>query len=325
MPCYHPLIMYEHATKKSINGKKLIVSKPTRNPTEWKTIELPCGQCIGCRLEYSKQWATRCVLEAKLYKYNYFITLTYSPENIPTVPHIDKDTGEYIDMGTLKKRDVQLFLKRLRKYYKDNFNHEGIRFYLAGEYGENTERPHYHAIIFNLPIPDLKPYFINHEHQQIYTSEIIDKIWGLGITSVGEVTYQSAAYVARYIMKKQKGGGEPELSRLPEFTQMSLKPGIGTEYYNLKKEEIQKYDELILPVRGGHVASIMPPKFFDKLTEKDNPDLLESIKAQRLERAQESRANKNTQTSLREDQQRAVAERNMIAKANTLRRGMTEI
>lgn len=325
MPCYSPIVMYEHKTNKTANGKKVIVPKITGNLNEWNSIEIPCGQCIGCRLEYSKQWAIRCVLEAKLYKYNYFITLTYSPEHIPTVPHIDKETGEYIDMASLKKRDIQLFLKRLRKHFADKYQHVGIRFYLCGEYGENTERPHYHAIIFNLPLNDLKPYFINHEHQQIYTSETIDKLWGLGITSVGEVTYQSAAYVARYILKKQKGKNENELSRLPEFTQMSRNPGIGTEYFNLKKDEILKYDEIILPVRGGKVTSIMPPKWFDILTEREDPDKLKVIKEQRLARAQESREIKSSQTSLREDEQRKVAERNMIAKANTLRRGMTEI
>ena len=119
------------------------------------------------------------MLEAKNYKNNYFVTLTYSEENVPTIAYTDiskKDNYEYCEELTLCKKDFQNFMKRLRFHYKDKYNWDNIRFFACGEYGEQTGRPHYHTIIFNLPINDLKPYFINELHQQIYTSETLSKI-----------------------------------------------------------------------------------------------------------------------------------------------------
>lgn len=109
-----------------------------------------------------------------------------------------------------------------------------------------------HTIIFasNLPLFDLEPFFINANHDQIYKCETIEKIWGKGIISVGKVTWNSAAYVARYMLKKQKGAGADwyyqSKGQEPEFTRMSRKPGIGAEYYQANKESIYKNDEIVI-------------------------------------------------------------------------------
>ena len=206
MACYHPLagLWYGELTE---SGKKkyqiisqeekvqFISNKAFIRPRE--QIEVPCGKCVGCRLEYSRQWAYRCMLEAKQYEHNAYITLTYDQNNVTWVMGANRETGEIEPVTTLVPEHLTKFMKDLRRYYKYHYNHEGIRFYACGEYGSETHRAHYHLIIFNLPIYDKEKFFINANGDQVYLSKTIDEIWGKGITSVGDVTWNSAAYVAR--------------------------------------------------------------------------------------------------------------------------------
>lgn len=203
--------------------------------TEWTPI--PCGQCIGCRLDYSRMWADRCILEAQQYEHNAFLTLTYDDDHLPPLKEVvDVNTGEMFLWPSLNFDHLVDFIEKLRDYYKYHYDwkyeeHEvqpgedydrydkksdkyykvdnpGIRFYACGEYGEESGRPHFHVLAFNMPpLPDMKYWFTNHEHEKIYYSEILrDKIWHKrGIISIGEVSWNSAAYVARYVVKKQKG------------------------------------------------------------------------------------------------------------------------
>ena len=159
-------------------------------------VEIPCGKCIGCRLAYSKEWANRCVLESKGWKNNYFITLTYAPDTLP----LNEEFGN----ATLKPKDLQDFMKRLRIEWQRKHGHDNVRFYACGEYGSKTHRPHYHILAFNLPLYDLEELKKTDNGDMLYISREIDKIWGKGNTWVGEVNWNTCAYVARYIMKKQK-------------------------------------------------------------------------------------------------------------------------
>lgn len=333
MPCFYPIKAYESKTKKTSSGKKYISfgnnpnagDFPEQEPWLWNRIELPCGQCTGCRLEHAKGWAVRCILEAKQWTFNYFITLTYSPENVPINTRIDTETGEVIDIMTLKKQDLQNFMKRLRRYYEYHFGPSTIRFFACGEYGEETERPHYHAILFNLPIPDLEPYFVNHEHQMVWKSKIIDDIWGLGITSVGEVSYQSAAYVARYILKKQKGPNKVDLGRADEFTLMSRRPGIAAEYYQQYKEDIYKNDEIIITARMDKAIGVKPPRYFDKLYDLEEPDKLWEAKFNRRQKAINSRNSHLSSTTNTADELLKIKERKLVSKTATLKRTLKEL
>lgn len=151
------------------------------------SLELPCGQCIGCRLERSRQWAMRCMHEASLYDQNSFITLTYDDSNIP-------------NGGSLNYDDFQRFMKRLRKYAGVR-----LRFYMGGEYGEQLSRPHYHACIFGYDFPDKIYYKKTSSGERIHTSKILQKLWPYGLSSVGNVTFESAAYIARYCVQKVTG------------------------------------------------------------------------------------------------------------------------
>lgn len=162
---------------------------------------LPCGQCIGCRLERAQAWATRCVNHAQLFRNNAFITLTYSPEKL-TSP-------------SLTHRDYQLFMKRLRETAsrasnkiqsaRDLDQKIQISYYMAGEYGTRNRRPHFHACLFNCDFTDKKYWRTTAAKSQIYTSNTLDELWGKGFTSIGDVNHESAGYIARYIIAKITG------------------------------------------------------------------------------------------------------------------------
>lgn len=270
MACYHPLQAYQlHALKP--NGKSAIVFK---NPIgTYKTIELPCGQCIGCRLERSRQWAIRCIHEASLHDQNCFITLTYNDDNLPS----DK---------SVNVRDFQLFMKRLRKKIHPII----VRFFHCGEYGEKNNRPHYHACLFGYDFPD-RILFKKTNDVPLFTSALLDSVWGLGFSTIGDVTFDSAAYVARYIMKKVNGdnakahyevfdeNGEIH-NRRPEYTTMSRRPGIARDWFERYQSDIYPAD--IVVTRGRESR---PPRYYDSLYEIHSPEGYKNIKIQREEKA----------------------------------------
>ncbi|MEY3590878.1 MAG: hypothetical protein RLZZ466_1399, partial [Bacteroidota bacterium] len=181
MPCYHPLTAFQCA-----DGSIVFHERRWHNTV--KNLSLPCGQCIGCRLERSRQWAMRCMHEAQLHENNCFITLTYDNTHLPSD-------------GSLHYKDFQLFIKRLRK----KFGIYRIRYYMAGEYGENFGRPHFHACIFGHDFHDKKLWRRSTSGSMLYRSQDLELLWPLGYSSIGDVNFESAAYVARYIMKKVTG------------------------------------------------------------------------------------------------------------------------
>lgn len=262
MPCFSPLTGF-FSTEVGKTGKRGITFN--RNASHSGVgLKLPCGQCIGCRLEHSRQWAMRCVHERQLHAFNEFVTLTYDDAYMP-------------EGGTLVKRDLQLFFKRLRKQYG-----AGVRFYACGEYGESLGRPHYHAIIFNLCLTDKKFYKKAKRGEVLYTSKSLTKIWGMGHVVVGDVTFDSAAYVARYIVKKVTGdkAGEHYRGRLPEFTNMSRRPGIGSAWFAKYGEHAYEFDSVIMNGR-----EIRPPRFYDTRFELVDSGMLEVLKRKRRRKA----------------------------------------
>lgn len=237
-------------------------------------IKIPCGQCIGCRIERSRQWAVRCLNEASLYEKNCFITLTYDYEHLPIYESVNL-------------RDFQLFMKKLRKEHG-----EGIRYYHCGEYGtvcaacgaskifcrcgqliEKLGRPHYHALLFNFDFDDKKLISENNGNR-LYRSSNLEKLWPQGFSTVGSVTYQSAGYVARYVMKKITGKkAYNHYGNLwPEYTSMSRKDGIGKKWFEKYKNDIYPSDELI---QDGKPTK--PPKYYDSLLDKENPEMYKQI------------------------------------------------
>lgn len=243
MSCYHPL-----------DPSKFRIHKLTK-----PGMLVPCGQCLGCRLERSRQWAVRCMHEASLYERNCFVTLTYNQDHLPL-------------SGSLDLSHFQLFMKRLRKKFG-----AGIRFYHCGEYGENLGRPHYHALLFNHDFED-KKYFSERNGHKVYTSGLLSDLWNMGHSVIGDVTFDSAAYVARYCMKKVTGEKKEVWygPLKPEYTTMSRRPGIGTGWYRKFRSDVYPHDRIF--VNGGETR---PPRFYDGLLEKEDPTLLSMIKSER--------------------------------------------
>lgn len=230
MPCYHPNYVSQRVDP--LTGR--IVSTfcgPLKydDPRDFEGIDnlsengfrrvlVPCGKCIGCRIDYSHEWASRLCIELKDNDHNaIFVTLTYDNDHLPT-----DNFGDPV----LNVRDVQLFFKRLRKRYAD----KRIRFYLAGEYGGKTHRPHYHAIIYGLSLadfPDLAVFDYNELGQPYYRSDIFAKIWSNGFIMLSPVTQKTCAYVARYCCKKYFRLLSDDDTSVPEFSLCSRRPGIG--------------------------------------------------------------------------------------------------
>ena len=280
MVCYFPLQGYR---AKSVNesGKRSVVFSRKAGFIDLPVV-LPCGRCVGCRLERSRQWAIRCVHEASLYSDNCFITLTYSDDHLP------KDGSLHVD-------HFQKFMKRLR-FRCQGFTAVGdqfpIRFFHCGEYGEKFGRPHFHAILFNYDFPD-KVLWTIRNGQNLYRSKILEELWPFGHSSVGSATFESAAYVARYIMKKQTGDlafyhysdidfdtGEVLNTRKPEYTTMSRKPGIGKAWFDRWSSDVFPSDEIIF--RGKRMSV---PRYYGDQYELISPDNYVTIKFKRKKKA----------------------------------------
>lgn len=267
-------------------------------------IEIPCGHCIGCRLQKSRDWANRMLLESKEHKENWFLTLTYDNEHLPPANEtvIDYTTGEIGDspIHPLVKRDLQLFLKRLRKQQAFDFDNK-IRFYACGEYGSKTFRPHYHLIVFGLHLDDLIQNGQNELGQPYFISKTIGELWTYGFHSVAPMTWETCAYVARYVTKKQYGENADiyeQLAITPEFSTMSRKPGIARQFYDGNKEKIYDTDEIFISLGDKGSRKVKPPRYFDKLFDIDYPDDCAIIKENRKMIAENLAKVKDNLTSL---------------------------
>lgn len=246
MPCFHPWL---------------------RSQADY--FRLPCGQCIGCRLERSRQWAVRIMHEASLYDANCFITLTYDDAHLPAD-------------GSLDRRAFPLFMRRLRK--------TGVkaRYYHCGEYGEQG-RPHYHGCIFGYNFPD-RVQWTTRNSLRVDRSATLERLWSMGISEIGSLTFESAAYVARYVTKKITGAKaashyervDPcsgELIQLePEFGTMSNRPGIGAGWIDKFHAEVFPSDEVIV---RGHAAR--PPRYYQDRRAKADPLQIEAVQEQRCD------------------------------------------
>jgi len=262
MPCYKPLKGYRAPSGKITFDRKASTGK---------LAEAPCGQCLGCRLDYAQEWAIRCLHESELYDDNCFITLTYAPEHLPM-------------HGSLDKTHFQDFMKRLRDAVAPLL----IRFYHCGEYGDKLSRPHYHALIFNFNFPDKYLWTYGQGKNPLYRSKLLEAKWPYGHSSIGAMTKESAAYCARYTIKKIKGQEllkrDPETDLLPyqtidpqtgqildlqpEYATMSRNPGIGRDWYEQFKTDVFPSDYVIH--KGRRVRT---PQYYRRLLEQSDPIL----------------------------------------------------
>lgn len=265
MPCYSPLNGYY----KRENGQRkfTLIRKETKDAYP-ELSQIACNQCIGCKTQRAKDWAIRCAHEMHQYEENAFLTLTYEimPEN----------------EGLIKK-DLQDFFKRYRDYLSRHLNKK-IRYYACGEYGEKRGRPHFHAIIFNHHFEDREQLFLS-KGQQAYSSKILTKLWGHGQAITMDATIGTAIYVSKYITKKITGDMareayfshiDPETGeiheKIPEFTTMSLKPGLGLPW--LKKYYRTELNKGFITHEG---TKFRIPRYYKEQLEKLDPCLHEEL------------------------------------------------
>lgn len=248
MRAFRPRLARESFPGSGVFERKVVFD--TRRREDHDEIQIRCGQCAGCRLSRARDWAVRCMHEAQLHKANSFVTLTYAPDKLP-------------ENGSLRYRDFQLFMKRLRKSGRK------ARFLMCGEYGEQYGRPHYHACLFGVGFPDRVLLRRLPSGSDLYSSKELEGLWPHGFCSVGDVTFESAAYVARYVLKKQGDAvvrlgvldtstGELR-ARREEFLRMSLKPGVGARWYERFKGELVAHDGAVM---AGHLVPV--PAYYNK-------------------------------------------------------------
>jgi len=286
MPCYKPLTAY-YSPGGSITFNRSTAFWPNQ------PFQIPCSRCLGCRLEHAKEWALRCTHEASLYDKglnNSFITLTYRPADLP-------------EFGNLRRVDFQKFIKRLRTK-----SGQKIRYFMCGEYGETNYRPHYHALLFGYQFKDKKLVNIRNGNR-VYTSEELEKTWRYGDCEIGSVTFNSAGYVARYIVKKQQGDAQELFnryviidehgemtSRHNEYTNMSLKPGIGERWYDKNYSDCFPHDYCVLP--DGRQTPV--PSYYRNILRKNDPALWEKLRVTRIAKAKDNPNNTPERLAVRE-------------------------
>lgn len=301
MPCYHPLTL-----------------KP--DPKRVGQIHtVPCGRCIGCKLERSRQWAVRLMHEAQLHERTSFITLTYKTGNLPhqratssqsltvaraspplaRAPHSEKST--YVHYATshddpdagasLSRGDLQLFTKRLHMAATRKFG-QGIRYFACGEYGDQTQRPHYHLAVYGEDFADDRHFYqTSKTGLTLWRSKRLAELWTYGDADIGELTFESAAYMARYITKKITGDKAHEHYKridadgneywiVPEFSVMSRRPGIGKNWIDKYRDSVYPHDRVIL-TRGDKRIPTRPPRYYDNQLKDKNQAEYDLVKTNR--------------------------------------------
>ena len=268
LKCLRPIYALDVGAKNPETGARHIRILPKRADLySFKALEerygagsilsLPCGQCINCRINYSRTWALRCVCEASLYDENWFLTLTYDDDHYP---------------GCAKKDDLQKFIKRLRK------KHPGVRYFACCERGEHTKRYHFHLILFNLHLEGIRCLGKGPKGGYYYECQELVDLWNNGFIVLGDVNYTTCNYVAQYCLKKTY-----QNEKTDEFVTMSLKPGIGTRYFEENLKTIVRDDKIYINSGGSYVNA--PPRYFDKLLARVYPQIAEDIKDERVSKA----------------------------------------
>lgn len=322
MPCYYPIAAvqpFPGAPLQLFKREQIHL----RDAIHGKKLEVPCNQCSGCRRRQSLEWAVRCVHEAQTHEHNAYITLTYNDKHLPanlSLQHRDfvlfmkklRNAAFSASMGN----ESQLMIgsntttqnysssgPTLEQPYSSQHREEHarttlwetirkintppeIRFYMAGEYGELYGRPHYHSLLFGVDFRDKVYHGKTKAGEKIYLSETLNNLWGKGYTSIGRVTFNSAAYISRYVMKKQTGDGNKQnyeitdletgeiIIQKKEYNCMSRATGIGKKWLTQFSPDIYTRDKVI--TKQGR--ELRPPRYYDKQYKRMDKAHLEHLK-----------------------------------------------
>lgn len=236
-------------------------------------ILIPCQNCVGCKLEYSRQWMLRLTHEALYWPQSCFITLTYNQQNLPQSNSLDPD-------------HLQNFYKRLR----DRLDYQPLKHFSCGEYGDRNFRPHYHAIIFGWAPTDQSFWKLNRQGDRLYISKMLEDTWGHGFCSVAPATAKSMAYVARYVVKKIKGKDDFQAAHYYRCSPVdgkmhSVQPEFGRMSQGLGKRFAADYKSDFVTTGSLHLdgkRQAIPRYYMQQLSEEEQ----HSIKLLRLRQKQ---------------------------------------
>lgn len=313
MPCYHPLHGWRSKNVNPETGKRRIVFN-RRNGLVDLPVVVPCGQCIGCRIDYYRSWAIRIMHEASLHKANCFITLTYDEDNMPRAKSLSPSLPSEMAPGTLVLQDFQKFMKRLRR---GSAEHGSFKFFHCGEYGSLNARPHYHAALMGIDFKDKQLWKMTNGYP-LFTSPTLEKHWPFGFSTVGALTYETAAYVSRYILKKVTGDaapyhydvvdvstGEVLAERKPEYVTMSrggrTGKGIASDWYDKYKTDLWRIEdgEIIGDFAVVDNRKLPVPKYYRQKFEIEHPVAMARLKGRKKEAMDQSEGFK-TRLAVRE-------------------------
>lgn len=249
MPCEKPMTVWKVRPTQAQHGTK---------------VQVPCGTCFLCRQEYARQWAIRLMHEASRHEKNAFITLTY--DNTHTPPD-----------GGLRYEDLQKFWKRLRKDFGK------LSYYAVGEYGDKTNRPHFHACVFGLDFSD-EAITIRQAPTRLYTSMALQKAWGMGLVSAGAITFETARYTASYVMKKLGANKtyrtvDEETGELIALEQPKamMSRNLAVDWWRDWKQGVIDHDRVVVQGRPQK-----PPKAYDRWLKAENQKIMDEIKKKRI-------------------------------------------
>jgi len=265
----------------------------------------PCGGCLHCRIARSRDWAVRAYHELQVWNYcSSFLTLTYAPAHVPILAG---------DSYTLNPDHLRKFISDLKDYMIENLVIARARSIVGqpvfthlscGEYGERFGRPHYHSCLFGVEFTDKQLDFVSDCGENVYRSATLERLWPYGRCAIGSVTWESAAYVARYITKKITGDAAGDHygldvydhdtgeiwasgSRVPEFVDCSRKHALGKYWFaRYGLSDVYVDDQVIIDDRRFPV-----PRYYDKLLSVSNPVLFEEIKQNRHDRLDDDQHN----------------------------------
>lgn len=240
-----------------------------------KELFVPCNKCIGCRTAQRRTWTIRCLHEASQHQHNSFITLTYNDDHLPALGSLDGPVPNQ------KPGAFALFMKRFRKAIAPHT----VRYFHAGEYGDCFGRPHYHALLFGWDFPD-KTHWADRRNSPVYRSQLLERAWPFGHSEIGPVTHRTAAYVARYTIKKITAEPNNEwldletgetMVREAEYCTMSRNPGLGRTWIDRYMAEVYPADSVIL---NRQLAK--PPRYYDGRYELIDPGGREQLRLARI-------------------------------------------
>lgn len=311
MPCFHPIKGWIGRDGKfTTNSKKTWLDKR-------EEVQIPCGQCLGCRLEYSRQWAIRCQHEMYQHKENMFITMTYDDDHLPRKGVCKKHVQDFIKRLRDHLSRDEAYKKRLQYYHVRDPSFEpktGIRYFGCSEYGSTTFRPHYHFIIFGYLVDDLVLYSQGKTGCKVYLSEKLSKIWSHGNVLVGEsCNFETAAYIARYVVKQFEQKEllyERNKGLCKNFILSSRRPAVGLGFFEENKQQLVRLDKVL--IREG--VRCLPPKYYDKKLKEFDQTAFERNRLKRIEQIKEEKESVFYHRLLNKEQiteQKVFKERNL--------------